>query len=156
MNALTRILALAALTFAAMSCSSISKLSHSASNDFEEFSKQWEGTTHGDIVRAFGAPAREASDGEGGRILIYENIKHVTKTDVETYHGRFDPEIATTSNQDRSYREFFIDRDGKCYLVRTNIPTSKTIWKKNILYTMAIAVPWAIAVVIGTKSMGGF
>lgn len=156
MDALTKILAFATLTLAAVSCSSISRLSPSYGKDFAEFSKQWEGATHGEIVRAFGAPSRETSDGEGGRILVYEYIKHVTKTDVETYHGRFDTEITTTSNQDRSFREFFINGDGKCYLARTNIPTSKTIWKKGLLYTMAIGIPWAIAVLIGTNSMGGF
>lgn len=89
------------------------------------FDSIWRGKTHGEIVRTFGAPTREASDGKDGTILVYENINEITTSDIDTHFGMFDPDVTTTRRTNRTFKEFFIDKDGICYLARTNIPSAQ-------------------------------
>jgi hypothetical protein len=75
---------------------------------------EWTGRTHADIVRHFGAPTREVSDGADGLILVYEEVTtvHETSTSGST--------ITTETKENRKFKEFSLGADGKCYGVRTN------------------------------------
>ena len=75
---------------------------------------EWIGRSHADIVRGFGAPTREVSDGEDGLILVYEE----TYSTHETEHRG--STVTTTSKDHRTFKEFSLDAAGKCYDVRTN------------------------------------
>lgn len=79
-----------------------------------QMQSEWEGRSHADIVRTFGAPSREVSDGAGGQILVYENFYTTHSTD------EFMGDFTTTSREHRDFKEFYIDPEGTCYQVRTN------------------------------------
>ncbi|MBQ5528872.1 MAG: hypothetical protein IIT99_00320 [Bacteroidales bacterium] len=70
----------------------------------------WIGRPHSDIVRTFGAPSREVSDGAKGVILVYEEFY----TDYET------DQWGSIGREHRNYTEFFLNEDGLCYDLRTN------------------------------------
>lgn len=105
------LMAVAALT----SCSSARFVSAE-----EELNEQWVGASHHDIVREFGAPDRETTDGDGGVILIYEEISRSYDTDEDTHFGLFDTDYTTTVRENKHFMHFFIGRDGVCYLVKSN------------------------------------
>jgi hypothetical protein len=75
---------------------------------------EWVGRSHADIVRNFGAPTREVSDGADGVILVYESFYTTHETD------HLGSTITTTSEEHRNYKEFSIGTDEICYEVRTN------------------------------------
>ena len=79
-----------------------------------QMQSEWVGCTHADIVRTFGAPFREVSDGDGGQILVYENFYTTHSTD------EFMGDFTTTSREHRDFKEFYLDPEGTCYQVRTN------------------------------------
>ena len=77
------------------------------------------GKSHSFIVGQLGAPDRETSDGNGGRILIYEKF---TQNTIATQTGNLFysvPSATTTTRTD--YAQFYIDRYGDCYDVRSNL-----------------------------------
>lgn len=104
-----------------LSCSSQRAVVSTDETRSNELTSEWKDHTHGEIIRQFGAPTREVSDGDGGVILVYERVEEVQTTSVNTYHGHFDPDATTTTYRDRYYTEFYLNADGICYLVRTNI-----------------------------------
>lgn len=110
------------LSFVFSSCGTISALLGSPDYaDMErEFNMAYVGKTHANIVTTYGAPDRVESDGQGGQILVYEKITTKTSTDVDTHFGMFDPDYETTISTDKSYKHFFMDQDGICYMVKTN------------------------------------
>ena len=71
---------------------------------------QWIGSSHAEIVREFGAPNREISDGADGLILVYE---YFTKT-ATVYQN------TAMIEKDRRFKEFYLDAEGNCYDVRSN------------------------------------
>lgn len=93
----------------------------------------WVGKSHADIIKAYGAPDREVSDGQKGVILVYEN----TTTTVNTYqtgpsyYGLYgfyyhvmDPfpnDVITEAETKTDYAHFYIDSHEKCYKVETNL-----------------------------------
>ncbi|MBR5431750.1 MAG: hypothetical protein IK119_05150 [Bacteroidales bacterium] len=103
------IILIVAVILSATSCTTF----RYASN-MSQMQSEWEGRTHADIVRTFGAPSREVSDGAGGQILVYENFYTTHSTD------EFMGDFTTTSREHRDFKEFYIDPEGTCYQVRTN------------------------------------
>lgn len=77
----------------------------------EYYNSTYRGQTHSQIVREFGAPDREVSDGADGYILVYETVSTSSRVDSMGY---VDHDVNV------SYLQFFIDGSGTCYNVRTN------------------------------------
>lgn len=75
---------------------------------------EWVGHSHADIVRNFGAPSREVSDGAEGVILVYEDVYTTLETDQSG------STLTTTKRDHRNYKEFSLGPDEICYNVRTN------------------------------------
>jgi len=86
----------------------------------QEYSKIWKGRSHAEIVTEFGAPDRVESDGNGGKILVYEEFSTTSTTDVDTHFGRFDPDYTTKVQTNKSYTHFFIGPDNICYHIKSN------------------------------------
>ena len=96
---------------------------------------EWVLRTHAEIVQSFGAPSREVSDGEDGRILVYEDFYTTYETD------EFVGEYATASQEYCDFKEFYINADGICYDVRSNetIQSGRRIdWVETIFSSLLI------------------
>lgn len=114
-------LMVAAALFLCLSSCSILRSSQSQGPD----TSYWYGKSRNAIMMSFGIPDREASDGAGGVVLVYEDISTVTSknskkeknfvTDEPVY------ESSETVSQIRRYAEFFLDGENYCYNVRTNL-----------------------------------
>ena len=118
--------AFAALLAAASSCSSPRYVSAQS-----DYSAKWVGRPTVDIIAECGAPDRETTDGNGGRILVYEDFH----TEVVSYSGGFygpgfygpwgpwggwgGPTRTETETQ-KSYVHFYVNAADVCYLVQTN------------------------------------
>ena len=89
-----------AVLLAATSCSTTRYVSSEPS-----LKAEWVGRSHADIVRNFGAPTREVSDGADGVILVYESFYTTHETD------HLGSTITTTSEEHRNYKEFSIGTD---------------------------------------------
>lgn len=81
--------------------------------------RDWQKTTftmkrHADIVRNFGAPSREVSDGAEGGILVYEDVYTTLETDQSG------STLTTTKKDHRNFKEFSLGPDDICYNVWTN------------------------------------
>jgi len=117
--------ALAALAFS--SCSNVKYVS------VEPFANAyWVGRTHAEIVQTYGAPTRETSDGQSGKILIYEETKttvNTYSTDTPVYGGFYGfyyhmsgpVHTNTEVNTETDYAHFFVNDKGVCYKVSTNL-----------------------------------
>jgi len=92
----------------------------------------WCGKTHAEVVQTYGAPTRETSDGQGGKILIYEETKttvNTYSTDTPVYGGFYGfyyhmsgpVHTNTEVNTETDYAHFFINDKGVCYKVSTNL-----------------------------------
>ena len=104
-------LLLVAAAFALTGCSSYNNLSRSYVSGTEYYNSTYRGLTHGQIVSEYGAPDREVSDGADGYILVYETYHTSSHVD---YMGFVDHSVR------KSYIQFFMDRHGVCYNVKTN------------------------------------
>ena len=91
--------------------------------------EQWPGRTHAEIIREFGAPDREISDGADGMVLVYERTTTTTRT--EEFMERY----TTTIEENRVFKEFYIDAAGICYNVRSNESVRED--KVSVLGTVA-------------------
>jgi hypothetical protein len=80
----------------------------------EEYKKEYVGKSHNQIVTTLGAPDKQFSDGAEGVIIIYENS--VFKSDIDTYKGSG----SATTIESKGYIQFFINKSGICYDVKTN------------------------------------
>ncbi len=114
-------LMVAAALFLCLSSCSILRSSQSQVPD----TSYWYGKSRNAIMMSFGIPDREASDGAGGVVLVYEDISTVTSknskkeknfvTDEPVY------ESSETVSQVRRFAEFFLNMDDSCYNIRTNL-----------------------------------
>lgn len=86
----------------------------------QKYNEEWKGRSHSDIVKRFGAPDRVESDGDAGKILIYENVSTTTTTDVDTHFGMFDPDYTTKVQTNKFYTHFFVGPDNICYHIKSN------------------------------------
>ena len=94
----------------------------------EYYNNAYRGSTHNQIVRDFGAPDRDVSDGAGGYILVYEKFSSSSRVDS---FGNVDYDV------DKSYIQFFMNDQGICYEVRTNWLAPET--QKAIVNTAVIS-----------------
>lgn len=94
-----------------------------------DYNAYWAGRSYADIIKAYGAPDRETSDGSDGVILVYERSFVTTTTEPDypfygPYHyyrpWGFGPSIRTTTATTNDYVHFYITADNVCYQVRTN------------------------------------
>ena len=110
-----------------------------------EVEAAWVGKTYAEIVKANGAPMRETSDGAGGVILVYENVRSFADTYAYNYGPYYGPyynhgtNLNTEIRNETDYINFFIGEDLTCYMVKTNLmtPTGKEI---NTGATLAASV----------------
>ena len=84
----------------------------------EEFNAEWKGKTYPEIVRQYGAPERVESDGNGGKILVFESYDTSVYTTPGIHYGY--PGASMSTSVEKSFTHFFLDGDDVCYLVRTN------------------------------------
>lgn len=131
------IILLAAVLLTAVSCTTTRYVTAQA-----DLQSQWIGASHADIVRVYGAPSRECSDGAGGYILIYESFKTVYDTWLDgTPHY---------SQEQREFTEFYMDEKGTCYDVRSNdtvVAGQRFSWLQTI-FACSVGLPlilWLIS-----------
>lgn len=139
------LLALALLSF----CSCRTSYTASMQSDYVT---RYVGQSHNYIVQSWGAPTRQTSDGNGGTILIYEKSFQNTEA-TNTYHGAYYTPSATTTTY-TSYAQFFINRNGQCYDVKTNHEKewSEFSLGKTLGLVLGIGVPViTLAVIAGSK-----
>jgi len=97
----------------------------------------WVGKTRADVIRSYGAPDRESSDGENGMILIYE--RGVEQSYASSRHGVFEsdfPDYNVTTYYEKDYTHFYVNEQNSVYLVKSNLvePSGKKIdWPNTIL-----------------------
>lgn len=94
-----------------------------------DYTNMFVGKSHNDIVSALGAPDRQAPDGAGGSILIYEETTTTstsnsvaTAYNVNYFSKTYTPGTQTNTSvtQNTSYVHLFINKEGVCYNVKTN------------------------------------
>jgi len=107
-----------------------------------EANQTWVGKPHSEIVSTYGAPTRETSDGQNGKILIYEQTTYV-ETAVANSNPTFGPysglygfyfhmaepvhtSYTSETEEHVDYAHFFIDSKGICYQVKTNLERPAT------------------------------
>ena len=110
MNCL-RYLLIVAAAIALTGCSSYYNMGNTYVSGNDYYNSAYRGHTHGQIVKEYGAPDREVSDGEDGYILVYETYHTSSHVDSMGYIDR---------TVRKSYIQFFMDRNGVCYYVNTN------------------------------------
>lgn len=108
-----------------------------------EANGMWCGKPHAAIINEYGAPNREMSDGMGGKILVYEHTETTVTTTAdnnacyggiyEFYYG-FSPIRNTTYRTETEtktdYANFYVDGNGVCYKVETNLVRPETKYEK--------------------------
>lgn len=116
MNQLIKLLAVISALLCLASCGSYKTISC-----VSEYTNQYVGHTHNEIVTAWGPPTRQTSDGAGGTILIYEDSvqkSNAVADKVNPVSGTYNPAVLTQTYT--SYANFFIGADSVCYQVQTN------------------------------------
>ena len=131
------ILLLAAVLLTAVSCTTARFVTAQA-----DLQSRWIGASHADIVRVYGAPTRECSDGAGGFILIYESFKTVYDTWLDG--------TPNYSREQRDFTEFYMDEKGVCYDVRSNdtVVAGRQFSLLQTLYACSLGLPlvlWLIS-----------
>ncbi|MCR5549141.1 MAG: hypothetical protein K6F25_10380 [Bacteroidales bacterium] len=119
-----------------------------------EFNNAWVGKTHQEIVAAYGAPTREVTDGKDGTILVYEEFSTSVYGPAYPYRhypwgGWYGHDVYTRTNRD--YADFFINGEGTCYLVRSNIALPGGEYDRAS--HTAVAVIAGVAVVCSVASL---
>ncbi len=136
------------------------------------------GQTENYILRQLGAPKNQISDGAGGKILVYEDVTHVTSSSSSSstsaslfyYGAQGSSNTQTTSTEKRVFAQFFIDGNSLCYDIKTSpeyyrysepeygyAPVTERCIKKSIWGWMAVPYfGWIVAplVVVNEKAKG--
>lgn len=88
----------------------------------EALTKKWAGKEYKDIVKSYNTPDRIEKNGSEGTILVYEDITSVSECETKTCDTAYGPKVTTTTTtrRHRQYTNFFLDRKGSCYMVKTN------------------------------------
>lgn len=125
-----RIILFLAVILSAVSCTTYRYVS--ATPDLQS---AWIGKTHADVVRAYGAPTRECSDGVDGYILIYESFR--------THYDTWMDGSINSSREIRDFKEFYFGPDHICYDVRSNdrIPDGRVFNLMNTVWSVSLALP---------------
>ena len=110
----------------------------------DELSSIFVGKKHSEVITTIGAPTREVSDGLGGTILVYENIK----ANSLTYN--FSQSISHTKTDiERGYIHCYINTDHTCYKIETNY--TKALEKEN-----TAGLVWSIiGTILGVSAIAG-
>lgn len=98
----------------------------------DDYNQAYKGQTSNEIITQFGAPDRQTDDGAGGRILVYEETEFrtvATAENVNYFTRTYTPGSRTTSNT--AYIQFYINQNGVCYGVKTNLTKTETHKDKN-------------------------
>ena len=118
----------------------------------DEFVKQYVGLHHNEIIRILGAPSREAQDGLGGIILVYEDL--IIKTKGGTVYTKYYSAVDTASAVNKLYTNLCLDANGVCYDVLTNrtmiVKEENKEGTRALLFTTIVAVLAGIGALIGT------
>lgn len=77
-------------------------------------------STYANIIDQLGAPTRTTPDGQGGTILIYEDVS----TSSNGYVTRFG-NAYLQSNNDVQYLHLYINKDNYCYKTKSRIKNSE-------------------------------
>ena len=94
-----------------------------------DYTREFVGKPHNQIVATLGAPDRQTSDGAGGTILIYEQTTTTSTSNsvdvaynVNYFTKTYTPGTRTNTvqSQNTSYVHIFIDTNSVCYKVNTN------------------------------------
>lgn len=94
-----------------------------------DYTSEFVGKPHNQIVATLGAPDRQTPDGAGGTILIYEQTTTTSTSNsvdvaynVNYFTKTYTPgtETNTVQSQNTSYVHLFINSNGVCYNVKTN------------------------------------
>ena len=104
------LLCLAAMV-AFSACSTTRRVSSRGAGDSD---RSWVGSNTTEILQAMGEPSRIDTDGRGGSILIYESTPDYDSPDYDI----LDPNASTRT---RKYANFYLDAEGRCYRVDSNI-----------------------------------
>lgn len=142
--------------------------------------QKMQGKSKNSILQSMSAPDRTTSDGNGGEILIYEKKSTISNTNsaasstsytnsaaVAGYNQYGNPAAVgasrtnsgynyasqTVTSEEKAYIHFFIDRNGTCYKVNTNVgdtysPAKTTcvrVANKDLLWMLIPPItPWGI------------
>ena len=92
-----------------------------------DYKERYVGQTERNIILDWGAPSRETSDGNTGKILVYEQLAFNTSSSggtMATSSPLTGPLISsnasTSTSAATSYVQFFINEQDRCYDVITN------------------------------------
>ncbi len=127
MKRIFKLIVAAALFMSLTSCSIFTLTSVGAASqyDSELNTSMWIGKSKNAIMVRFGVPEREVSDGNGGVIMVYEDVETTVKTTTteNTHFGMFDTDYETKgkTTTKRRFAEFFLNAGGACYNVRSNL-----------------------------------
>lgn len=131
--------------------------------------KEMQGKTKNQILQAMSAPDRITEDGMGGEIMVYENFETVTTSSgysssssssasgavagydrygrpaavgVSQTSGNSGYNSQTVTQNQKSYVNFFVDKNGVCYKVNTNIGDRYTDAPTECYKTANSSVLW--------------
>lgn len=112
------------------------------------------GATYNQLVQAYGAPDRQQPDGDGGTILIYEQTQTqsrsvATKENINYFTGTYTPGVRTQTNSQTYYNQFFINSEGTCYRVNTNL--NYNTYKRK--YNPRLTTGFIIGTLVTTASL---
>ena len=106
-----------------------------------QYNEFWKGKHKTEIIQAYGVANRIESDGDKGYIMIYEKFTFNTnssisgdvKTSVYGYSAKTNITESgySSTSESRDYKEFFMDENDECYLVRTNYTKTEKIYDKK-------------------------
>ena len=111
-----------------------------------QYNEQWRNVSKNDIIRQFGIPNRIVDIEDGESVLVYENYEHNTVLEGKAHFRSVEAESKT--NSERFYVEFFLDKDKKCYQVRSN--ETKEIKKSEPVQTAILVGSITTGVVLLT------
>lgn len=97
----------------------------------DEYNRVWKNASKNEIIRQNGVPNRTVTLDDGECVLVYENYRYITNSNNSTsayarpgvfggvYANSGSSGVSQTT-ENRSYAEFFLNKNGNCYMVRTN------------------------------------
>ena len=107
----------------------------------DEYNRIWKNASKNEIIRQNGVPTRTVALDDGESVLVYENYSYVTNSNNSSFayarNGVYGNGVYANSGssgvskttENRSYAEFFLNKYGNCYMVKTN--HQKAIKKKR-------------------------
>lgn len=105
------------------------------------------------IISTWGAPIRTSPDGKGGTILVYEHNNFQKNSFISM------PYVGTPDEDDEeeglkgTYAQFFIDADGICYSVLTDLAYYKEEKVFSLGKTLGLVIPISSVAIINILSM---